>query len=144
MTTDPACCTPDTSLREVARFMVENDCGCIPVVDGIETRRPIGTITDRDITSRTVARGKNPLKMKARDAMTHSCITTTADTDAKTCCEIMESNKIRRVVVVDEDGRCCGIVSQGDLACKADEKVTIAVVQAVSQPGRAMRWMAVH
>ena len=37
MTSNPACCTPGTSLEEVAKMMVDHDCGCIPVVDGNDT-----------------------------------------------------------------------------------------------------------
>ena len=50
MTKDPACCTPDTGLQEVAKMMVDSDCGCIPVVDGENSKMPVGMITDRDIT----------------------------------------------------------------------------------------------
>ena len=50
MTEDPACCTPDTSLQEVAKMMVDCDCGCIPVVDDEDAKMPVGMITDRDIT----------------------------------------------------------------------------------------------
>src|SRR5690606_8053549 len=64
MTPQPACCTSDASLQEAANLMVEHDCGCIPVVDGKDTKKPIGMITDRDITTRAVALGKNPLELK--------------------------------------------------------------------------------
>ena len=55
MTANPACCTGDTPLREVARMMVENDCGEIPVVDSRESGRPVGVVTDRDSAVRMVA-----------------------------------------------------------------------------------------
>src|SRR4051794_41186240 len=55
MTGDPICCTRETGLPEVARMMVEHDCGAIPVVESRENRWPVGVITDRDITCRTVA-----------------------------------------------------------------------------------------
>ena len=70
MTADPACCTPSSSLQNVASQMVDNDCGEIPVVDNHESRRPIGVVTDRDIAVRTVARGINPLEVTAADCMT--------------------------------------------------------------------------
>jgi CBS domain-containing protein len=60
MTKDPACCTPDTGLQEVAQMMVDCDCGCIPVVDSEGSKMPVGMITDRDITCRVVAKGQNP------------------------------------------------------------------------------------
>src|SRR5258706_15209921 len=63
------CCTPDTNLEEVARLMRVNDCGDIPVVEKGDGRRPIGVITDRDITCRAVAEGLNPLELTAADCM---------------------------------------------------------------------------
>src|SRR5215208_6036341 len=63
MTVDPICCTRETDLPEVARMMVEHDCGAIPVVESREDRRPVGVITDRDITCRAVAMRRNPLEM---------------------------------------------------------------------------------
>jgi len=65
MTKNPACCTPDTNLQEVAMLMVEHDCGETPVVKDKKSMKLIGVITDRDITIRTVAEGKNPLEMTA-------------------------------------------------------------------------------
>src|SRR5262245_31005264 len=59
MTKDPACCTPKTSLDEVARMMVKNNCGEIPVIDAND--RVVGVITDRDIVCRVVAEGRNPI-----------------------------------------------------------------------------------
>ena len=59
MTTNPACCFPDTPLPEVAKLMVAHDCGEIPVVDAT-TKKPVGVVTDRDITVRVVAPGLTP------------------------------------------------------------------------------------
>jgi CBS domain-containing protein len=58
MTENPACCTPNSSLTEVARLMVDNDCGEIPVVEDMIGRRLAGVITDRDIATRIVAQGQ--------------------------------------------------------------------------------------
>ena len=131
MTRDPACCAPETPLEEVARLMVEHDCGCIPVLD--EEKKPIGVITDRDICCRAVAQGKNPLELKASDCMTDQCIVVTPDTSVDDCCATLEKNQIRRAVVVDDAGRCCGIVAQADLAERTDDLVK-EVVRSVSRP----------
>lgn len=116
MTANPACCTPDTNLGEVARMMVDNDCGCIPVVDSFSTMKPVGTITDRDITIRTVAAKQNPLDLKASDIMTTGVINITPEMSVEECFNVMEDREIRRVLVVDEKGACCGIVAQADVA----------------------------
>lgn len=116
MTANPACCMPDTNLKEVSKLMVENDCGCIPVVENQNSKKPLGTVTDRDITIRTVAMGKNPLEMKAADIMSSDVVTIKPETDINRCGQVMKENDIRRVLVVDESGCCCGIVAQADIA----------------------------
>jgi CBS domain-containing protein len=116
MTKNPACCTSDSTLQEVAHMMEMYDCGCIPVVDNHQSKRPIGTITDRDITIRTFSTGKNPLDMKASDIMTTDIVTVTPDTNVYHCLNVMEDRQIRRVLVVDRSGKCVGIVAQADLA----------------------------
>lgn len=116
MTKNPACCTPDSTLQEVAHMMEMYDCGCIPVVDNHQTMRPLGTVTDRDITIRTFSRNKNPLEMKASDIMTTDIATVTPETDVAECMNVMEDKQIRRILVIDRSGRCTGIVAQADLA----------------------------
>ncbi len=132
MSTDVACCRRDTPLREVARMMVDCDCGEIPVTD--EAGRPIGVITDRDITCRVVAQGRNPLELTAGDCMTSPPVTVTPQASFKECCDLLEENQIRRVPVVDEAGLCIGIVSQADIARHASKRDTAEVVQRVSEP----------
>jgi CBS domain-containing protein len=132
MTGDPACCTPEFILRDVARLMVDNDCGCIPVVDDFASRRPIGVITDRDIICRSVAEARNPLELTVADCMSRPCITVDQRASIDECCEVLEQNQIRRVAVVDETGRCCGIVAQADIAQCAAEPQVAEVIRKVS------------
>lgn len=133
MTKNPACCTADASLQEVAQMMVDHDCGCIPVVDDDKSKVPVGMITDRDITCRIVAKGKNPLDLTAGDAMTSTVISVTPETSIEECCNLMESSQIRRVTVVDDSGACCGIVAQADIAINASDKKTAELVEEVSK-----------
>ncbi len=133
MTREPACCMPDTNLQEVARLMVECDCGEIPVVENRQSMKPVGVVTDRDICCRTVAEGKNPLEMTAGDCMSSPCVTVTPEMGVEDCCRVMEENQIRRVPVVDERGACCGIVAQADIAQRASERETAEVVKEVSR-----------
>lgn len=133
MSKDPACCTPESRLGEVARLMVENDCGEIPVVDSKRTMRPVGVITDRDIVVRTVAEGKNPLEAEAGDCMSSPAVTVTPETSVEECCDIMEERQLRRVPVVDDAGACCGIVAQADIARHAPTDQTAEVVKEVSR-----------
>lgn len=137
MTDNPACCTEDTNLQEVAKIMKDNDCGCVPVVENLQTRKPIGVITDRDICCRTVAEGKNPLELTAGDAMSKGAEIVNPNTSLEDCCSLMESKQIRRVLVVDDGGGCCGIVAQADIAINAADHKTAGVVQEVSKANSA-------
>lgn len=132
MTPNPACCTPNSSLTEVARLMVDNDCGEIPVVEDMIGRKLAGVITDRDIAIRIVAKGKNSADAKAIDCMTTPCVAVGPDTSLDDCCEVMETNKIRRVPVVDDKGGVVGIVSLADVVRNAAAATTAAVVKEVS------------
>lgn len=116
MSVNPSCCTQDTSLQEVARLMIENDCGCIPVVDSQSNKKPVGTITDRDIAIRAVAAGQNPVTTKASEIMSIDIATIKPTQSLEECLKAMEEKDIRRILVVDENGSCCGIVAQADIA----------------------------
>ena len=134
MTERVACCTPQSSLQDVAKMMDENDCGEIPVVEDEQSRKLVGVVTDRDIAIRTVAKSKNPLELTAGDCMSSPVTTVTPETDVDTCCKTMEERQIRRVPVTDDGGGCCGMVSQADVARKGTEYETAEVVRDVSQP----------
>jgi CBS domain-containing protein len=135
MTPRPACCTSSTPLREVAKAMVQNDCGEIPVVDGGDRGALLGVITDRDIVCRMVAEGKNPLDYTAGDCMSTPVVVVWESTQVEDCARLMEEHQIRRVPVVDGGGACCGIVSQADIAQHASRRITAELVRDVSQPG---------
>ena len=134
MTADPACCTAETSLPEVARMMVDKDCGEIPVVDNTSSKAPIGVVTDRDIVCRIVANGLNPLDLTAADCMTKPTVTVTPDMSLEECCRIMEEKLIRRVPVVNDRGSCVGIIALADIALHTGKNVAGHIVKEVSEP----------
>ncbi|MDM7923227.1 MAG: CBS domain-containing protein [Pyrinomonadaceae bacterium] len=133
MTPNPVCCTPESSLQEAAKLMLDQECGCIPVVENTSENRPVGMITDRDITIRTIAEGRDPMGLSVGDVMTHAAFTVTPETSVEDCCNVMEQHQVRRVAVVDGNGACCGMVSQADIATNAGNKMTGEVVQEVSK-----------
>ena len=133
MTKDPACCTPETGLRDVARLMVEHDCGEIPVVDSKRTMRPVGVVTDRDIVVRCVAEGRNPVESEAGDVMSSPVVTVTPEAAVDEVADTMEEHQLRRVPVVDEAGTICGIVAQADIARHAHPREVAEVVREVSR-----------
>ena len=131
MTTSVVSCGPETPLAEVARLMCDQDCGAIPVLD--EQRRPIGIVTDRDISCRAVAEGRDARTTEARAIMSRPVETVFPETTVDACCALLEKSQIRRVLVVDEVGACWGIVAQADLARHAPTDETAEVVRAVSK-----------
>jgi CBS domain-containing protein len=133
MTQNPDCCTPQTSLREVAKMMVKDDCGSIPVVENQESRQLIGIVTDRDIVCRTIAQDKNPLEAFAEVAMSQPVVSIRPETSIKECLKLMEENMVRRLPVIDDMGRCIGMVSQGQLARRGELKDVAHMVKQVSQ-----------
>jgi CBS domain-containing protein len=132
MSEDPVCVTPEMSLQQAARLMVEHDCGALPVIQPDGSGQPLGIITDRDITCRTVAVGKNPLEMRVSDAMTTPAVTVPRDASVDECREQMEEGQVRRMLVVDEQGRICGIVAQADIARHTGDEDAAELVREVS------------
>lgn len=133
MTANPACCKQDTPLRQVAQMMADNDCGMIPVVD--QQDMPVGVITDRDIAVRAVAGGKDTTRASASDYMTTPVRTVGQDSTLADCVAAMEAGQVRRIPVVDAQGKLCGVVAQADIALTGNDKVTGEIVQQVSRPG---------
>ena len=131
MTENPVCCARNETIQHVAALMVEHDCGEIPVVDELD--RPIGVVTDRDICCRAVARGR-AVHTLAREVMTEPAVTARPDEDVEDCLHLMKQYQIRRVPVVDQEGVCCGIVAQADIARHAGNAAISDVVAQVSSP----------
>ena len=104
-------CSPDDSLRDVARKMKEADAGAMPVG---EKGRLIGMITDRDIVVRVVAEGKSPDTL-VRDAMTREVYYAFDDEDLDAAAATMSQLKIRRLPVLNHQRRMVGILSLGDV-----------------------------
>lgn len=135
MTKDPACCGAGTQLQEIARQMVDCDCGMIPIVD--DDGRAIGAVTDRDIVCRAVAENRNPLDLTAQDVMSRPLTTISPDAELEELAHLLEEKQIRRIVVADDSGRCVGVVAQADLARASSDDQLAEVVREVSREGQA-------
>jgi CBS domain-containing protein len=122
---------PDTSLEEAARKMRETDTGFLPVG---ENDRLVGTLTDRDITIRAVAEGRDPKSAKVRDAMSDELVYVFEDAETAEAADLMAQRQIRRLPVLNQDKRLVGVVSLGDLATRTpDDDVVGQTVQDVSK-----------
>jgi CBS domain-containing protein len=102
------------------------------VVEDMKTRKLAGVVTDRDIATRVVAAGRNSAEACALDCMSTPAISVSPETSLQECCELMETQQIRRVPVVDEQGGVVGIVSLADVVRSANTATTVAVVKEVS------------
>ncbi|HET7553442.1 MAG TPA: CBS domain-containing protein [Gemmatimonadaceae bacterium] len=142
MTSNPACVTPDDTIRDAARLMKEHDCGLIPVVDSEESKRLVGVVTDRDLAVRAIGEGKGA-DTKVSQVMSRDPSCASPDTDVSEVERIMSERQVRRVPVVDSKGRLAGIVAQADLALSDDKGVSdrevARTVERISQPSGSSR-----
>ena len=137
MTRDPVVIGPDTTLKEAAGKMREIDSGIMPVGDN---DRLVGMLTDRDITVRATANGKDPNATKVREVMTEDVVYCFEDDDVRAAASKMEQHQIRRLIVLNRDKRLVGIVSLGDVAVDAgDERLAGEVTERVSEPAEPKR-----
>jgi CBS domain-containing protein len=136
MTPDPASCTPDSTARDAAILMRDNDCGSLPVVESESSRKLVGTVTDRDLAIRGLAEGRGP-ETRIRELMTDGPTSAATDDEVEIVREVMVAQQVRRVPVVDENGLVVGIVAQADLArvegAASDQEVG-RIVEAISDP----------
>jgi CBS domain-containing protein len=131
MTDGPARCEATDTLTDAARAMLEQDCGCIPIVEG---NRVVGVVTDRDIAVRAVAAGRDGTTPLG-EIMSHPVATISVEATVDECRKLMEDNQVRRIVVLDNQGELAGMVSLADVAlCEPPDK-TGAVVRDISRPG---------
>ena len=120
---------PDTPVTKLAKKMREKDIGAIPVgTNG----KLVGMVTDRDITVRAVANGKDITQMTAQDVMTKGVVCCRNTDKVRNVLEIMEEKKIRRVPVTDDNDQVIGMVSLGDISKSVSGKAAGEVLQAVA------------
>ena len=131
MTPDVRTVRPDHSIQEAANFMLNEDAGSMPVTDG---DRLIGMITDRDIAVRGVAKGHGP-DTPVRELMSSDLVIARIGDDVEDVASRMSEAQVRRLPVVDQDQRLCGIVSLGDLARESDSECAHEALEGVTQPG---------
>ena len=131
MTREVQTIRPEQTAQEAASFMLSADAGSIPVSEG---DRLIGMITDRDIAVRGVAKGHGP-DTPVRDLMTDDLIVVRSDDDIEEAAEKMSGAQVRRLPVIDDQERLCGIVTLGDLSRDADQDCAGQALEGVSKPG---------
>lgn len=103
---------PDTTCREAAQLLRDEGVGCVVVS---EQERPLGIVTDRDLAVRVMASGRDPDKTQLRDVMSGEPVFLTDERSIAQVTATMRQERIRRIPVVDADGRLEGVVSLDDL-----------------------------
>ena len=140
MTREPVCCEPGDSVTQVAMLMKTEDVGSIPVVDSRQDRKLVGIVTDRDLVVHVLAGGTPVDSATVRDAMTANPESCREDEDINKAVDLMADRQVRRMPIVDEAGRLCGIIAQADVATRVKRDATTGeLVEAISEPGFARK-----
>jgi CBS domain-containing protein len=130
MTSNPCSIDAGKSVAYAAKMMRDEDVGIAPIVEG---DRLVGVLTDRDIAVRVVAEGRDPEEVKVTEVASRDVVTLDPQQDLDEALRLMARNQVRRLPVVEEDGRLVGVVAQADVAQEADERQTGEVVEQISR-----------
>lgn len=135
MTPDPVCRLGNDTVDKAAQVMKNEDVGSVPVVESYESKKLVGIVTDRDLTLKVVADGRDPRSTKIQDVMTRNPITCRADDDLENALNEMAEYQVRRIPVVDRENRIVGIIAQADVATRTENpRQTAQVVEEISKP----------
>jgi CBS domain-containing protein len=130
MSSNPCAIEADKPVAYAARMMKDEDVGLAPIVEG---DRLVGTLTDRDIVTRVVAEGKDPQTVTVREVASTDLVTIDPEQKLDEALKLMAQNQIRRLPVVEEDGKLVGVLAQADVAREAKDKQTGDLVEQISQ-----------
>jgi CBS domain-containing protein len=130
MTANPRAIEADKPVAEAAKMMRDEDVGLAPIVEG---DRLVGTLTDRDIAIRVVAEGRDPESTTVREVASTELVTIDPDQSLDEALRLMAQHQVRRLPVVEEDGRLVGVLAQADVARHGDDSETGQVVERISQ-----------
>lgn len=122
MTKNPQTITSNSTIVDAAKLMMDGNYGSIPVE---ENDRLIGIITDRDITVRVTAQGRDPNKVKVKDVMSQKVLyCSESDTLEKILINLGEQ-QIHRLPVMDKNKRLVGEITLADIATKAGSDASL-------------------
>ena len=133
------CCTPWDTARAAASLMKEHGVGAIPVVADPSDPLLEGIVTDRDLCCGLVASGKNADAIQVVDLMTRIPVTCSPHDTLEECEELMQEGQVRRILVVNDRGRCIGIVAQADIALHAPAWQVASTIKKISKLAKPRR-----
>ena len=129
-----------TTSRDAARRMRDEHIGALPVVPVAEPDRPVGMVTDRDIVVRAVAENQLPSTAAVSKVMSVGVVTCFEDDTIEEAARLMAEHQVRRLPVMNRDGRLVGIVAIADIARSGAREAEELALEGVSQPtGRPRR-----
>ena len=131
MSTQVESVRPDASLQEAAQKMRSLDVGALPVLDGQDLK---GMVTDRDITIRATAEGRDPKTTTVREVLSPELVSISEDQALEDAARLMQEKQVRRLPVLSGDQRLVGIVALADVAAEGGKKEVTRTVQEVSKP----------
>lgn len=138
MTRDLECCLPTNTASEVAQLMKSRNIGPVPIVDNFQNNRLLGIVTDRDITLKVVAEGRDGKNVKVESIMTRDLEICYEGDDIQEVINLMEQSQVRRIPVVNKNNQIVGIITQADVATRLkDLDKTAEVVEQISKPTTA-------
>ncbi len=111
------------SALDVAKLMVKHRIGSIVVIEG-NNKKPVGIVTERDILKKVSAQNKSADQVAVRHIMSSPLITVKSIDSVDTAAETIAENKIKRLVVLEQDGSMVGILSVSDIAKKLAKILT--------------------
>ena len=134
MTPNPYFCLPIDNVISVAELMKRENVGSVPVVDNDKAQKLIGIITDRDLALKVVGEGLEAKSTNVEAVMTRKVVTCRTDDELQVALDAMSENQLRRIVIVDNVNKVLGIISQADVATRANQpEKTAEVVKDISQ-----------
>ncbi len=134
MTKSPVCCLPEDTVVKAAQLMKRENVGSIPVIENEQNKKLVGIVTDRDLTLKIVAEGRDVKSIKVEAVMTRKVVTCRAEDNLQKALDAMSEHQLRRIPVVDNDNKILGIISQADVATRIDQpEKTAEMVKQISQ-----------
>jgi CBS domain-containing protein len=130
MSSNPCSVDADKSVAYAAKMMKDEDVGLAPIVEGDKL---VGTVTDRDIAVRVVAVGKDPETTMVKEIATKDVVTVDPGQELGEALRLMAQHQVRRLPVVEQDGRLVGVLAQADVAQDASSEDTGRLVEQISE-----------
>lgn len=136
MTPNPRYCSPQATSIEAAKIMRDEDVGIVPICE--QDKKLVGVVTDRDICLTVVAEERHPREVKVSECMSEELVTCKPEDDVRKAEDLMKEYQVRRIPIVDDQGRILGVIAQADIALKVGKPQEVTeTLKEISKPAQA-------